>query len=333
MKIIFDLRKVGLGNNGGSSTLIKSGNTLVDLGHDVTFIDGGRNQHTWTPLRAKHVICKKNENIPNADFIIATGYKSVGPAVSAPDRCGQKLHWIRGWETWQMPENRIIETVLKAPTIKLVNGICLQRKLQSHGFESKIVRPGYDLVDLYPMIPREDRQRITLGGLYSHKKHMKIKRTQWIFDVYTEMQKKYNNIELWMFGNDVIPGGLVSNYWQRPSMEQKNYFYNNVDVWLSPATQEGLHMPPAEAMMTGCPVVGTNADMSGTEDYLFNEYNGLVSGNTFSSFSTNVERLVSNETLRLEMGQSAINTIKTLGDRFKNMRMLIEYLKGLQNDL
>jgi len=42
MDIIFDLRNVGLGNNGGSLTLIKSGNTLQEMGHCVCFIDSGK---------------------------------------------------------------------------------------------------------------------------------------------------------------------------------------------------------------------------------------------------------------------------------------------------
>ena len=61
MRILFDLRNVGLGNNGGSFTLIKSGNTLVKMGHDVTFVDSGQNQHIWVPLIAKHKIVKQNK--------------------------------------------------------------------------------------------------------------------------------------------------------------------------------------------------------------------------------------------------------------------------------
>jgi glycosyltransferase involved in cell wall biosynthesis len=330
MKIIFDLRRVGLGNNGGSSTLIKSGNTLVDMGHEVTFVDSGKNQHTWTPLKAKHIRPSTNAAIPSADFIIATGYKSVATTMQSPGRLGHKCHWIRGWETWQMSESKIIDNVLNINNIKLVNSICLQRKLAKLGYPSKIIRPGYDLDDIKPMAryPRKGKKTITLGGLYSKGKHWNIKRTQWIFDVHTELSKRYD-VELWMFGNDAIPGRLVDHYFQRPDMNQKNYFFNNIDIWLSPAMQEGLHMPPAEAMMAGCPVVGTDADMSGTEDYLINEYNGLVSSNNFQSFSTNVEKLVSNETLRLELGNRARKSIEDLGDRKTNMQKLIDYFLGI----
>ena len=63
---------MGLGNQGGSSTLIKSGNALVDMGHEIFFVDSMRNQHTWTPLKAKHIIVNPNDTkrLPDADFIM-----------------------------------------------------------------------------------------------------------------------------------------------------------------------------------------------------------------------------------------------------------------------
>ena len=134
MIILFDLRNVGLGNNGGSLTLIKSGNTLQDMGLEVYFIDSGKNKHTWEKLECEHIIASKNGHIPDADFIIATGYKSVAKTVSTPGRCGHKAHWIRGWETWQYPPKKIVAYVLKAPTIKLVNSLGLKRKLKTFSF-------------------------------------------------------------------------------------------------------------------------------------------------------------------------------------------------------
>lgn len=331
MKITFDLRNVGLGNNGGSATLIKSGNALVDLGHEVTFIDTGKNQHTWNKLKAKHIIPKNNASIPSADFIIATGYKSVAVTLKSPGRVGRKVHWIRGWETWQLPENKIVNNILKAPTIKLVNSICLQRKLQKYDIESYIIRPGYDLQELYPNkeFPKEGRENIILGGLYPHTKHLRIKRTRWVFETHQHLRKKYKNLKLWMFGNENIYNVSIERYFHRPSIEQKNYFYNNIDIWLSPAIQEGLHLPPAEAMMTGCPVVGTDTDMSGTEDYLVHSSNGLIAEDNFQSFSTNVEKLIINEKMRLRYGKKARKTILSLGDREANMKKLVKYFKGI----
>ncbi len=144
------------------------------------------------------------------------------------------------------------------------------------------------------------------------------------------MKTKYKGVQFWMFGSEHEPHDkLCDKYLRSPTIKQKNSFYNQVDIWMAPTMSEGLHLPPAEAMMTECPVVGTNAELSGTEDYLLNGYSGLVADNNFQSFSTNVEKLMNNETLRLKMGKSARKMIFSLGDRKANMIRLLNYFMGI----
>ena len=326
MKIIFDVRNVGLGNNGGSSTLIKSANVLSELGHTIYFVDSMKNQHTWEQLNdsVEHLI----NVLPEADFIIATGYKSINPTVNAPASCGIKCHWIRGYETWVMPENMIIDYVFKAPTIKFVNGIGLQKKLNSYNIDSYIVRPGYDLNIYYPKT-RMVVDHIVLGGLYNQK-HFKIKRVAWVYNTYQHLKNKGYNVKLHMFGVDKTLNFKPDYYISNPNEIEKNVFYNNIDIWLSPSMQEGLHIPPAEAMMTGVPVVSTNAELAGTEDYLIHEYNGLVSENNFKSFCESVELLVSNKGMLEMLAIHTRDTITELGDRKYNMKNFIDLLQKLK---
>jgi glycosyltransferase involved in cell wall biosynthesis len=276
MKIIFDLRKVGLGNNGGSSTLIKSGNALVELGHDVYFIDSMKNQHTWTQLKAQHIRVKNESNIPDADVIIATGYKSVGPTTKAPKRCGLKFHYIRAWETWQMSESQIVKQVLAAPLIKLVYSICLENKLKQYNIPSHIIRPGYDFGQIFPKHIRDGRKNIIIGGLYREGVHGRRKRTEWLFETAGKLKNRYKNLKFWLFGSERRPhNSLVDKYIKSPSIGIKNEFYNNIDIWMAPTMSEGLHLPPAEAMLTECPVVSTDAELSGTQ--LLHRFNGALS--------------------------------------------------------
>ena len=328
MIITFDLRRVGLGNNGGSLTLIKSGNTLQSMGHEVYFIDTGKNKHTWEKLECEHIVCHNEEDIPNADVIIATGYNSVAVTLSAHKRCGIKAHWIRGWETWQMTPKKIIAYILEAPTIKLVNSIGLKEKLKSYNFVSEIIRPGYDLDKFYPVKENKKDNKVVLGGLYTTGKHERIKRTSWVLDSFRYLKKKYGNVELWMFGNDFVKSGIL-NYFHRPNMEAKQYMYSNIDIWLSPAIQEGLHMPPAEAMMTECPVVGVDVELSGTHDYLINGITGIVSENNFEVFVKNVEKMFLDKELREDMGKRARQQIEKLGSRESNMQEMISYFERL----
>lgn len=327
MKIIFDLRKVGLGNNGGSLTLVRSGNALVELGHDVTFIDSFKNMHTWSKAKFRHITTGKNFKYPSGDFIIATGYGSVVPTVASPKICGKKCHWIRGWETWQMPEGEIVKRILKAPTIKFVNSFKLQDKLLKYGVESFIVKPGYDLNEIYPIEGKRNKDFVVLGGLY-HKKHSAIKRVVWLFNTYSKLKSEGYPVKLFLLGAEGPPK-QYDKYLRQPNIKQKNEFYNEVDIWLSTAMQEGLHMPPAEAMMTGCPVVGTDAELNGT-DYLIHEHNGLISRNNLNSFVSNVRRLVEDKKLRKTLGENARNTILSLGDRKANMEKFVKLLETLK---
>jgi len=333
MKIIFDLRKVGLGNNGGSSTLIKSGNALVEMGHDVFFVDSMKNQHTWTPLKAKHIIPKTEGRIPDADFIIATGYKSVGPTCKAPDRCGRKVHYIRGWETWQMNEKQIVERILKVPTIKLVNGIGLQEKLKKYGFASHIIRPGYDFDEIYPTHYRDSKKGIIVGGIYLSGVRGNRKRTEWMFITVRKLKTKYKDVKFWLFGNEASPPNhIVDNYVKRPNAKEKNKFYNSIDIWMAPSSLEGLHLPPAEAMMTGCPVVSTLAEMSGVRDYIVSGHSGMLSKNNPSSFLNDVEHLYNHQECRKRIGNNAITAIKDIGGRKKNMQTMIDLLGNLSDE-
>jgi len=332
MRIIFDLRGVGLGNNGGSATLIKSGNTLSELGVNVIFIDSGSNRHTWNKLTCEHKIIREGMSLPPADFIIASGYKSVAYTLTAPKECGIKCHWIRGWETWQMSQEEIVKRILYVPTWKFVNSLCLQNKLKQYAVDSIIVQPGYDTKELFPL-EKSDRGlygEFVLGGLIASKKHEETKRTKWLFEVKKVLSEKYKNIKLWTFGAREMPKG--SNWHlKEPTPKMKNDIYNRIDVWLAPTMLEGLHMPPAEAMLTECPVVGTNAEMSGMQDYLIHERTGLVSENNLDDFIKQVDRLYNDEPLRKYLGQKARFTIlDTIGCRKDAMNKFLTILGNMK---
>jgi glycosyltransferase involved in cell wall biosynthesis len=331
MRIIFDLRKVGLGNNGGSSTIIKSANTLHNMGHKVFVVDSMRNQHTWTKLIPPHIKAKNPGKLPNADMIIATGYKSVGPTVSAPERCGIKAHWIRAWETWQMNEKQIVRKVLAQPTIKLVNSICLKDRLKAYNVNSYIIRPGYDLEIIRPLNLRNHDAPPVLGALYREGIHGKRKRTEWVLKATKIIKKYFKGIELHVFGSEPKPNNpVIDKYLRLPTMKQKSVFYNGIHIWVAPTMSEGLHMPPAEAMMTKCPVVGTRAPLSGMQDYLKHEETGIVTDDDLSSFVTGIISLIKDKEKRIEYGENARKRILEIGDREKNMQKLVDLIGELK---
>jgi len=331
MKILFNFLNCGLGNNGGCSTIVNSANTLAKLGHDIKIISSAKNKFTWVPLEVPHLIIEDFNKVPSADVIIATGFNTVKSTLDLPSRCGLKCHWIRAWEHWMMNESEIISKILNVPTFKIVNSICLRDKLKKHGIDSHIIRPGYDFDKIIPLGIRTYKEPVILGALYRESVHGERKRTQWVLDAATNIKSNTENVKLWMFGSEPNPNlEVIDRYVRLPSMTKKNSFYNQVNIWLAPTKSEGLHLPPAEAMLTKCPIVGTSAELSGMQEYLIHKKTGLISDNTFDSFVKTITKMIGffySGKLQ-EMGRSCRKQILNLGSRKDNMKKLVKLLEN-----
>ncbi len=323
MKIIINLIGVGAGNNGGSHTLIQSANTLHNLGEEVVIIDSGSPKYTWDKIHVPYLKVSDVNDI-KGDVIIATGTGSINS--TSKSNIKKKYHWIRGFETWNIPENKLINILKKSPTKKIVNSICLQKKLKKNKINSEIIRPGHNFEEFKPLNIRQDNKKVVLGGLFNQGQKRSKKRTEWIFDCYNILKQKYD-LDLWIFGTDGVPLCEFTAFMKNPTNVDKNKLYNTVDIWLAPSELEGLHIPPAEAMLTECAVVGNNSEMSGTEDYLIDHETGLVSENNFKSFLACVEILIVHKVVRKTLGEDGRKKILSLGDRTDNMKKLINYLK------
>jgi len=328
MRIIFNLMNCGLGNNGGSRTLIKSANTLQDLGHEVTIIDTGRNQNTWIPLKAKHIKIKKNSNLPNADAVIGTGYNTWKSTLNLPRRCGKKFAWVRGWETWNAPQEKLLNALYDKRLSILVNSICLQQKLKYYNLYSCIVRPGNDFDEIFPNNTKTLKDGLIIGGLFNSGSKRKTKQTEWIFEAVKRCKEKFAGLKLWMFGTDGYPNNpVVDEYWKDPSIEDKNAIYNRCHIWLFPSILEGLSIVCQEALLAECCLIATNAEMSGTQDFLINNSTGLVSDTNINSFTDELQRAIIYQDLREKYGKNGRDLVVKLGDRESNMKQLVSVLE------
>lgn len=317
-RVIFNVLNVGLGNNGGSHTLIQSANTLIKLGYETFFLTDSQCKYTWEEV---FVPLLKYPNFNQDDIFIATGFRSVASTLVLPGRV--KAHWIRGWETWNVPENRIFKEVLDNSLIKLANGICLWEKLKEYNIDSFIIRPGHNFEDFYPLGLRGKTEEIVLGGLYN-KKHFKTKGIGLLLEIFSYFKRKFK-VQCILMGNDDFEHPIIDKYFKQPTKEKKNEFYNLVDIWIAPTVLEGLHIPPQEAMLTEACVVGSNAQMSGMRDYLDTE-TGMIVENNFEGFKNAIEELINNPNKRKLLAQKGRHKILSLGSREENMKRMIELL-------
>ena len=267
----------GLGNNGGSQTIVNSANTLHKMGHDVTIIDNMHNKHTWTPLLAEHLIIKNIKNCPPCDCIIGTGINTF-ENVSKCTVAKHKVHWIRGWELWQKKESAMIKMFENNLDVHLLtNGIGIQSLLEKYNISSTIQLAGLDIPIVKRLHNYKKSSVLRIGGLVNYRHD--TKQTEYIFKVYKYLcQILPDVVELYTYGTSSVKRHLLDDHIHlvSPDKQAKNDMYDKIDIWLSTSVSEGFHIPPAEYMLTGGVVMGVDHPLNGTKQYLLNNKTGLV---------------------------------------------------------
>jgi len=335
MKIIFNSMNCGLGNNGGSQTIVKSANTLIDLGHDVSIIDTGKNKHTWNELKANHIILKHINDCPSCDIIIGTGIKTLHKT-SICKTAKKKFHWIRGWETWQVsPKQMLNMFYTNQNEVNLVtNGAGIQKILRKNNVKSKIQLAGLDIPKIKYVSTKKADNTLTIGGLINTKH--KTKQSEYLYHIFSYLSIILNSsiqVRLMTFGAEGVKRKVFNNHFHisHPDNEKKNNIYDNVDFWISSSINEGFHIPPAEFMLrNNGVVVGVDHPLNGTKHYLKNKETGYTCENNWKQIADLIINKMNNN-IELDMlSNSAYYKITDdIGSREKNMKKFVKLMETL----
>ena len=300
MRIVFNLNVVGLGNNGGSRTLIKCAEALKDLGCEV-FICSPTNRYTWHHIRVEVV-----PRIPKCDVIIATGFHSVHSTLIA--KKARKFYYVRGFELWQAKESKLLKSYRSMQCI--VNSEWLQQYMADNGIEAHLVYPGVDLGDFRN--DENDRERI-IGGIFS-KKH-KTKHHDDVIAIGETLKCK-----TLLLNRDI----------KNPKTSDLRDFYNKIKVWISPSELEGLHNCPMESSLCGCGLVSTNHPRGGTADYAINKQTALVyPDRNIEKAAEYVDKLFNDDAYAKSLNQNMCTLLREkIGDRKTNMKRLLKIFRG-----
>lgn len=328
MRIVFNAQGSGFGDNGGTATIYHSANVLSKLGHEVYMVSDKPSYFTWFGLDGPQYIKTQKHDYPDADILFATGVGSVKHVMEASPKKGLKFWWVRAHETWMTNEKVLLDVYRNRDLTIIVNSVCLSKFIKRHtGRDVQIFRPGVTLENFYPERQRAwDRKRvITLGALYNLKAR---KRFKWIPEIYEQLKMKGIDCRLKLFGTYDRPDNIeYESYLEKPNPEQLRKFYNEVDIWLAPSKSEGLHIPPQEAMLCECVVVGASAPLNGTADYLEHFRTGVVVPD-WQQAVQQIQGLVEEERrMSLEtLAKNGRKKILELGDRETNIGKLANWL-------
>lgn len=304
MKVCFNVHNVGLNNNGGSRTLIRCVETLVDLGYNAFFWSGPI-RYSWHKHHAPRI---GGDIHPKADVSIATGYNSWIFTYKSNSRI--KCYYIRGLELWKTPEKNLLASFKKMPHV-FVNSQWLLDYMKSHGIQAKLQYPGLDLNWFKDL---DDSERRGVGALRNTRHR-------------TKRHDHIDHLEE-LLGQ---PIHQLNRHIKHPSPTQLNLWYNKLKVWFAPTELEGLHNPPMEAGLAGCALVCTDHPRSGMQDYAIHGKTALVypAGN-IKKAKEYVELLLNDEDLRRELNENLKKLLITkISSRETQMTNFVNKLKEI----
>ena len=305
MKIGINFLNSGLGNNGGTRTLLKSANALEQLGHEVALI-ATVDKFTWFPH--KEVV----SDIPNdLDVLIASAGRTVPSTLDA--NTPVKAWYIRGHENWSLSEQQL-EAHYNSGLLNIVNSKWLQQKLASMGASSTVVYQGVDLNDWHDIGIRKANKKIRVGSLYSKKVTKR-----WADFVRLAERLGNQHYEYVAFGTDPCPARFLTSYVSNPSLSKLVELYSSCHIWFAPTVLEGLHNVPMEAALCGCLVVCNDQASNGMLlDYAFPGKTAMV----YHSLETAAKYI---ERPRWELVTNMQDHIrKNICSRKQNMKKLIK---------
>jgi len=306
MYIIFNALNSGLGNNGGSRTLIKCAETIESLGVRCDIVATDDN-FTWFNHK------KPISYIPNdADVIVATACTTVESTLSS--NVPKKVWYIRGHELWAHNE-KFIGALYNSGLINITNSIGLMKKVESFGAKAITIPQGIDL-DLWYDLKLRSHNKLRIGCLHQNKSTKRWK------DFVKLAEILGNAYEYTAFGTNVKDYNFLSSFINNPSFDELREFYSKCHIWFVPTELEGLHNPPMEAALCGALVVCNDHPMSGIAlDYGI-ERTSMVYRHRDIEHAAEVIRNVNWSKVEV-MQQFLINEI---GSREKNMKEFIDVL-------
>ncbi|MGE0684804.1 MAG: glycosyltransferase family 4 protein [Candidatus Binatia bacterium] len=253
--------KEGVPLCGGVKVTFEQAEALQDRGHTVEIVAKGE-RPDWYDLRVPftHVDELSPRTIPECDFLIATFWTTVKPAVQSGK--GRPVHLCQGYEGDSAifaADRPKIEAAYRLPTLTLTVHEPLTRLLrQRFGKEAHTVGQGINHSVFFPGPEREldGPYRVLLPG---------PSEIDWkgILDGLTALKELKKKMPLRVVRVSQLPCtaaeeefGIVDEYHCRLLAHEMAALYRSCDVMLGPSwSQEGFGLPALEAMACGTPVV------------------------------------------------------------------------------
>jgi glycosyltransferase involved in cell wall biosynthesis len=296
---------------GGVRAILTYADRLAGRGHDVTVVVPAKRpwlacwrnfRHRgpdWIPgfrARVRWVGGWDPARLPSADALIATAWQSADAVARAPGRAGAKFYFVQHYESLYHGEPARVDATYALPLKKIVISSWL-KDIMKERFASAaevLVTPvDRDLFHPVEGARSDDALRVLM---LHHDYPWKGVREG--LEAIAAVKGRHPEVLLVGFGvkrpREALP---YDEFHENLPQERLAWLYSRCPIYLCPSWDEGLGMPPMEAMACGAALV--TFDNGGCRDYALDGETALVAPRRdVAALVGMLERMVSDAGLR-----------------------------------
>jgi glycosyltransferase involved in cell wall biosynthesis len=265
----------------------------------------------WMPRLRAHVVWVPSwspSRLPDGDALIATAWHSAAAVAEAPARCGLKFYFIQHYESLYHGEAARVDATYRLPLRKIVISTWLAG-IMAERFDSDaaLIATPVDPALFHPVPEARD------GGMRVLMLHHDYawKGVADGVEAVTRVKRRHPALALVGFGMQRPRARLpYDEYFADLPQDRLAWLYSRCPIYLCPSWDEGLGMPPMEAMACGAALC--TYDNGGCRDYAIDGRTAVVAARRdVDALARGLERLVEDRGLRERIardGQSLVTT-------------------------
>jgi glycosyltransferase involved in cell wall biosynthesis len=312
---------------GGVRAILTHADRLAARGHEVTLVvparsllsawwrNRARRGADWMPglrARVRWVAGWTSARLPDADALIATAWQSAEPVAAAPDRCGRKFYFIQHYESLYHGSAARVDATYRLPLRKIVISTWLGEIMASR-FDSpaEVIVTPVDPTLFHPG-PREPDDGL-LRVLMLHHEYAWKGVAEGI-EAFTRVKARHADLRLVGFGVKAPRRALpYDEYFENLPQPRLAWLYSRCPIYCCPSWDEGLGMPPMEAMACGAALC--TYDNGGCRDYAIDGRTALVAPRRDAgALAHALARLVEDRALRERIARQGREFVTTQFD-------------------
>jgi glycosyltransferase involved in cell wall biosynthesis len=312
---------------GGVRAILTYADRLTARGHAVTVVVPARSAlrarwrtlrgvgAEWMPrLRARVAWVARwtPESLPGGDVIVATAWQSATAVAAAPPRCGAKFYLVQHYESLYHGDAAAVDATYRLPLAKIVISTWLADIMRER-FDS-------DAEVLVTPVDRELFHRVPVQVTTSRPRVLMLHHDYaWKgvadgFDAVAQARAAAPSLRLVGFGvkppRERLP---YDEFHTDPPQGALAALYSGADIYLCPSWDEGLGMPPMEAMACGAALV--TYDNGGCRDYARDGETALVARRRdVADLAARLTRLATDDALRARIAAAGTAWVTTAFD-------------------